>query len=43
MFTKDKWMRLIDKISRYDFSWDVSAKEYIKIYEKILGAVGCKA
>jgi starch synthase len=34
---KDKWLRLISKIAKYDFSWDRSAEEYVKIYEKIFG------
>jgi starch synthase len=30
---KEKWQRLITNISRYDFSWDRSAGEYIKLYK----------
>ena len=34
---REKWLRLIQKIAGYDFSWNRSAEEYIKIYEKISG------
>jgi starch synthase len=34
---REKWLRLIQKIAGYDFSWNRSADEYIKIYEKISG------
>jgi len=40
---KDKWTRLITKISKYDFSWNASAKEYINLYEKALNAVGTRS
>jgi starch synthase len=33
---KNKWLRLITKIAQYDFSWDKSAREYEKLYEKVL-------
>ncbi|NQT90416.1 MAG: glycogen synthase GlgA [Candidatus Omnitrophica bacterium] len=29
------WQRLITKIAGYDFSWDKSAQEYTRIYEKL--------
>ncbi|NQT95414.1 MAG: glycogen synthase, partial [Candidatus Omnitrophica bacterium] len=32
---KDKWNRLLKKISEYDYSWDMSAKEYTKLYESV--------
>lgn len=32
---KPRWMRLIAKIAKYDFSWDNSAREYGRIYEKL--------
>ncbi|MFA5068585.1 MAG: glycogen/starch synthase [Candidatus Omnitrophota bacterium] len=31
---RQKWTRLIRKIAGYDFSWDASAREYVKIYQK---------
>ncbi|MBQ0126206.1 MAG: glycogen synthase GlgA [Clostridiales bacterium] len=32
---KDKWNELVYKIMNVDFSWDVSAKKYMDLYEKI--------
>ena len=32
---KQKWLRLIQKIAQYDFSWDKSAEEYEKIYRLV--------
>jgi starch synthase len=32
---KERWGRLIKKISGYDFSWDRSAQEYVRIYKNI--------
>jgi len=32
---KQKWLRLIQKIAQYDFSWDKSAREYSKLYDKV--------
>lgn len=34
---KDKWGRLIRNAMKEDFSWDRSAKEYAKLYQKIRG------
>lgn len=34
---KEKWLRLVKKIAEYDFSWDRSAEEYTKIYERLIG------
>ncbi|MCX7661387.1 MAG: glycosyltransferase, partial [Candidatus Omnitrophica bacterium] len=31
---KSEWKRLIHNAMKEDFSWDSSAKEYIKLYEK---------
>jgi len=31
---KPKWQELVKKVMRADFSWDKSAKEYIKLYGK---------
>lgn len=35
---RQKWLRLIRKIAQYDFSWDKSAGEYEKLYEKVLSS-----
>ena len=32
---KRKWAELIKKAFRYNFSWDKSAKEYIRLYKKL--------
>jgi starch synthase len=32
---QDKWTRLIRKLMQYDFSWDRSAAEYVKIYKSV--------
>ncbi len=32
---KDKWNSILKKISRYDFSWDKTAQEYINVYKKL--------
>jgi starch synthase len=32
---KEKWLRLIKKIAKYDFSWDKSAGEYEKLYKSV--------
>jgi len=32
---KERWMRLLKKISQYDYSWDTSAKEYTKLYNSV--------
>ncbi|MEO0254409.1 MAG: glycogen/starch synthase [candidate division WOR-3 bacterium] len=32
---KEKWNKLIEECMRKDFSWENSAKEYIKLYERI--------
>ncbi|MBI4974671.1 MAG: glycogen synthase, partial [Candidatus Omnitrophica bacterium] len=36
---KDKklWMKLVKSVTGLDFSWESSAKEYIKLYNKIIG------
>lgn len=34
---KDKWKNLVKKIMRVDFSWNVSAAEYISCYDRLLG------
>ena len=31
------WLNLVKKAMEYDFSWDSSAKEYIKLYKKVVG------
>jgi starch synthase len=33
---KDVWLKLIKKITQYNFSWQVTAKKYIEIYKKTL-------
>lgn len=33
---KEKWNTLVRKIMNIDFSWGVSADEYIKLYEKLM-------
>jgi starch synthase len=35
---KDAWAQLQKRAMRQDFSWDKSALEYIKIYQRVLGA-----
>ena len=37
-YNKEKWLRLIKKIAGFNFSWDESAKEYTKIYKKVLSS-----
>ena len=32
----EKWKKLVQKVMRIDFSWDVSAKEYMACYENLL-------
>ncbi|MEO0270522.1 MAG: glycogen/starch synthase [candidate division WOR-3 bacterium] len=32
---KEKWYKLIEECMKKDFSWENSAKEYIKLYERI--------
>jgi len=34
---KDIWRSLVKKAMGYDFSWDASAAEYIKLYQKLRG------
>jgi starch synthase len=31
----DKWQEMVKKVMKEDFSWDKSAKEYVKIYKKL--------
>jgi len=38
---KDKWQELVKRLMQCDFSWSQSAKEYIKIYDELLG-IGIK-
>ncbi len=33
---KDNWKKLVQKVMRVDFSWDLSADKYIACYEKLL-------
>ena len=33
---KDKWKELQQRGMREDFSWDISAKEYVKLYSEVL-------
>lgn len=33
---KEKWNDLVMKAKRSDFSWDISAEKYVKIYKKLL-------
>jgi len=33
---KEQWAELIKRVMDWDFSWDQSAKEYIKMYEELL-------
>lgn len=33
----EKWNELVKKIMKIDFSWDVSAKKYLDMYEKLIG------
>lgn len=35
---KPRWLRLITKIAKYDFSWERSAREYGRIYERLTRA-----
>ncbi len=32
---KEKWQKLVKKVMRNDFSWDVSARKYIELYNNI--------
>jgi len=34
---KKSWRKLVEKAMEYDFSWDSSAKEYIKVYNIAVG------
>ncbi len=33
---RDVWMELVKKVMALDFSWEASAKEYVKLYTKII-------
>lgn len=33
---RDIWMELVKRVMALDFSWEVSAKEYVKLYTKII-------
>ena len=33
---KEKWEKLTKKVMKTDFSWDVSAKEYLKLYRDLM-------
>lgn len=33
---KEKWEKLTKKVMKTDFSWDVSAKEYLKLYSDLM-------
>lgn len=35
--SKDLWDGLVKKVMGLDFSWESSAKEYVKLYERIIG------
>lgn len=35
---KKKWLSIVKKAFTYNFSWDESAKKYIRLYEKVLDA-----
>jgi starch synthase len=32
---KDRWKQLIQRAMACDFSWDVSAREYLRLYQKL--------
>jgi len=34
---KDKWDKLLKKISAYNFSWDKTAQKYINVYKQLMG------
>jgi starch synthase len=33
---KGEWLKLIKKITRYNFSWQITANQYIEMYKKTL-------
>ncbi len=33
---KEEWKKMVEKAMNEDFSWDQSASEYVKLYEKAL-------
>ena len=33
---KKKWEELVQRAMKEDFSWDRSAKEYLRLYERLL-------
>lgn len=35
-FQKKKWKSLVERAMKLDYSWDVSSKEYIELYESLL-------
>jgi starch synthase len=37
---KDKWKELQQRGMRQDFSWDLSAQAYVKLYQEVLGISG---
>jgi starch synthase len=37
---KDKWKELQQRGMRQDFSWDLSAEAYVKLYQEVLGITG---
>lgn len=34
---KDKWLKLVKKVMKYDFSWDSAAVKYVKLYKEAIG------
>ncbi len=36
---KQRWQRLIQRAIRCDFSWEASAKEYVKLYKGLAGVI----
>ncbi|UCC94298.1 MAG: glycogen synthase GlgA [Candidatus Omnitrophota bacterium] len=35
---KDMWLRLVKKVTQYNFSWEATADKYIKMYKKMLNS-----
>jgi starch synthase len=32
---KERWRQLVQKAMAYDFSWEVSAREYVRLYQRL--------
>ena len=35
---KQKWQSILNKVTKYNFSWEIAASRYIRTYGRLLGA-----